>query len=137
MTELHYSYSGILKKIFAIISVIIVSTIISFGQQPAPGGVKGALMWNVTEKTQDINAWWKSMLPGNSSSTLSAKGKLGSINNNHALLFTGDEASAKKTLNLGDVPAFSLFTVCQQKDTLLERIILSVENDASPECSIN
>ncbi|MCD4698255.1 MAG: T9SS type A sorting domain-containing protein [Bacteroidales bacterium] len=133
MIDLQYTYGGIPKKIFAITNAIIFSTLISFGQEPAPGGVKGASLWKVTEETKNIGARWKSRLAGNSSSALSVKGKLGSINSNHALLLTGGEASVNRTINLGAVPAFSLFTVCQQKDTLREKIILSIESDTSAE----
>ncbi|MEE4116645.1 MAG: T9SS type A sorting domain-containing protein [Marinilabiliaceae bacterium] len=133
MSALPYPYASNLKNKLVIIIAIFLISLSSYGQELSPGGVTGARLWKVTEETQGINAGWKSMLPANPGSALSLKGAMGSINNNPALYLNGSEPGLTRTINLGSVPAFSLFTVCQQKDTLLEKIILSIENDSLPE----
>lgn len=97
-----------------------------------PGGVKGAVVWKITEQAKTGEVQWKSnMNSGNIVDTgLLIKGKSRTINNNPALLFN-ERNTINNIINLGKLESFSLFTVCQASDTLPERAILSIENDNS------
>lgn len=100
-------------------------------QQPMPGGVSGASLWKITENNPSEQAQWKSKIKSNPDSGLLVTGKSKVINNNPGLYFNAE--TIDNTLDLGKLATFSLFTVCQETDTLLEKIIVSLENDTAPE----
>jgi hypothetical protein len=103
------------------------------GQKPMPGGVQGACLWEITESMQPGQARWRSYIENPFNNGLTVQGKYGSINNNPALLFPGSAGTINSTLDLGGIPSFSLFTVCQEIDTLSEKVIVSLENDTAAE----
>ncbi len=113
--------------------ILLLSYIPVSGQNSSPGGVKGAVVWEVTEVMKNGQAEWRSRLNDLQDSLLTAKGNIQTINNNPALLFTSSANRTNSTLNLGKLESFSLFTVCQAHDTLKERVIISLENDSAAE----
>jgi len=104
-----------------------------YAQKTMPGGVKGVAVWEITEVTQTGHAKWQSNLYGNPDSTLVIKGNKKTINNNPALVFDAEANPVNNTLNPGSLASFSMFTVCQGIDTLMERVILSIVNDTAAE----
>jgi hypothetical protein len=96
-----------------------------------PGGVKGSLFWEITQNKSSGEVQWKSNLENTSDSGFMITGKSKTINNNPALCF--DAESNNSTLDLGKLTSFSLFTVCQDNDSLTEKVILNIENDTAPE----
>jgi hypothetical protein len=103
------------------------------GQKSLPGGVQGACIWEITEINNTGQAKWISKLKGPADTGLLIKGKNKTINNNPALFFSEGNNTINSTLNLGELASFSLFTVCQENDTLSERVIISLENDTAAE----
>lgn len=104
-----------------------------YAQNIMPGGVQGARVWEITEGTQPGQAQWISKIDSNVNAELIIKGKIKTINNNPALFFSGGTNTINNTLDLGKLTTFSLFTVCQANDTILERVIFSLENDTAAE----
>ena len=104
-----------------------------YGQKTKPGGVQGACVWETTEATYPGQAQWKSRLTNPLDSGLVIKGKIKTINNNPALFFSDGSNTISSTLNLGKLESFSLFTVCQENDSISERVIISLENDTATE----
>lgn len=105
-----------------------------YAQRTIPGGVKGAFIWEITEGTEQGKARWISNLKSIPDSGLIMSGKYGTINNNPALFFSEDANNIlRRTVNLGNLSSFSMFTVCQKIDTLSERAIVSLENDSIAE----
>lgn len=100
-------------------------------QLPMPGGVSNPHIWEITENNLSGQALWKSKLTSTSDTELTITGKGKSINNNAALYF--DAGKITNTLDLGKLETFSLFTICQDDDTLSEKVIVSLENDTTPE----
>ncbi len=120
-----------MKLLFFFIAFIPVITV--YGQRTMPGGVRGASVWQITESTQQGEGRWKSNLENPLDTVFIAKGKIKTINNNPALLFTQGQNTLNSTVNLGNLAAFSLFTVSQEIDTLSEKVIFSLENDTAAE----
>src|SRR6266542_4006803 len=114
-----------------ILIVAIFQCILCKAQQPMPGGVTGAYIWEITENKQSDIAQWKSRLKSTVDTSLVITGKSKSINNNPALYFNA--GAATNTLDLGQLATFTLFTVCQDEDTLSEKILVSVENETAAE----
>jgi hypothetical protein len=104
-----------------------------YSQKIMPGGVQGARIWEVTEFISQVQGRWKSKTGNHSDSGFIAKGNIKTINYNPALLFPNGKNPVYSTLDLGKLAAFSLFTVCQEKDTLNEWEILSIETDTVAE----
>jgi len=90
-------------------------------QVQKPGGVEGSIVWKLTEATSSDGARWKSNIAEDTSSMF-LRGKLTSINSNPAILFNNQTIRANTSLNLGDLKTFSLFTVCQETDSLVEQV---------------
>jgi hypothetical protein len=103
------------------------------GQDKMPGGVRGALIWQITEPVKQNQALWVSRLGNSHDTTIFVRGRIRIINNNPALLFAERPEVLNASINLGELSAFSLFTVCQENDTISERIIFSLENDSAAE----
>lgn len=120
-----------MKQVIFIIAFIPFVTI--YSQQTMPGGVQGACIWEITEGTHPGQSQWKSKLKNTSDTGLIIKGKIKTINSNPALFFSEGTNTLNSTLNLGKLSSFSLFTVCQENDTISERVILSLENDTAAE----
>lgn len=120
-----------MKQVIFIIALIPFFSI--YGQQTMPGGVPGACVWEITEGIQPDQAQWKSKLDSTVNTELVIKGKIKTINNNPALFFSKGTNTINSTLDLGKLATFSLFTVCQGNDTILERVIFSLENDTAAE----
>lgn len=110
--------------------------ITAYAQDKMPGGVHGAGVWEITKVTQSGQSRWEPKLKNRLDSGLSVRGKIKTINNNPALLFSEGPNTKNSTLNLGNLSSFSMFTVCQEIDTLTEKIILSLENDTAPELAL-
>ena len=104
-----------------------------YGQTHLPGGVRGALVWEITESAQSGQAQWKSMLASTADSSFLVRGKVQTINNYPALLFSNGSDPVNSSLNLGKMAEFSLFTVCQESDTASERVIFSLGSDTAAE----
>lgn len=104
-----------------------------YSQEIMPGGVKGAALWEITEVSKNGAGTWESNLPSDSDLKIPAEGSLRTINNNPALLFNAGTGKINSTLNLGKLSSFSMITVCQETDTLREKIIFSLENDTAAE----
>ncbi|HUS86480.1 MAG TPA: T9SS type A sorting domain-containing protein [Bacteroidales bacterium] len=120
-----------MKQVVFIIAFIPFVTI--YSQKTLPGGVKGAIIWEITEGTKPGEAQWISKLNSTLDTGLLVRGKIKTINNNPALFFTEGANTINSTLNLGKLTSFSLFTVCQENDTISERVIISLENDTAAE----
>jgi hypothetical protein len=120
-----------MKLLFFFMAFIPVLTV--QGQRTMPGGVPGAGIWEITESTQQGQGRLKSNLENPSDTVFIAKGKIKTINNNPALLLTQSLNTLNNTVNLGNLSAFSLFTVSQETDTLSEKVIFSLENDTAAE----
>ncbi|HLP72992.1 MAG TPA: T9SS type A sorting domain-containing protein [Bacteroidales bacterium] len=120
-----------MKHIIFIISVLI--PLQAFCQETLPGGVKGASVWQIAGSTQSGISRFRSLVKDTSSPGFNVTGKTRTINNNQALYFSDGANSMNSTLNLGKLRSFSLFTVSQEADTTLEKIIVSVENDSVAE----
>lgn len=103
------------------------------GQDKMPGGVSGARLWEITESSQSGKARWRSMLESASDEEFIIKGDIRTINHNPALLFIGVSDTLSSSLDPGRLSSFTLFTVCQETDTISERVIISVENDTAAE----
>ncbi len=117
-----------------LIYIIIFLPFISIcGQNTMPGGVNGACVWEVAEITKNGLSQFRSVLPGTLIPGFKVVGKTKTINNNPALFFTGGTNTVNSTLDLGKLQSFSLFTVCQETDTISEKIIVSLENDSIAE----
>jgi len=104
-----------------------------YGQEKLPGGVRGARLWDITELAQSGSALWKPVLEHLCDTGFVIKGDVRTINNNPALLFMGGSSPVNSPLNTGTLSSFTLFTVCQEIDTVSEKVILSLENDTSAE----
>jgi hypothetical protein len=104
-----------------------------FSQTHLPGGVRGALVWEVTEPAQSGQAQWKSVLTHPADTGFLVRGKIKTINNYPAVLFSNVTDTAYGTINLGKLEAFSLFTVCQESDTVTERVVFSLGSDTAAE----
>jgi hypothetical protein len=103
----------------------------AFCQTRLPGGVSGALVWEITESLQSGQALWKSMLASTSDTAFHLRGRAQTINSYPALLFSNGTNAVDNTLNLGKMTSFSLFTVCHESDTTSERVIFSIGNDTA------
>jgi hypothetical protein len=114
-----------------ILFIIILPFIVLNAQQPIPGGVSGAYIWEITENKLPDRAQWKSNLKNTPDTSLSISGKSKTINNNPALFLNAN--SINNSLNLGKLASFTMFTVCQDTDTVTEKVIISIENDSAPE----
>ena len=113
--------------------IVFIPFVTIYGQKTKPGGVQGACVWETTEATYPGQAQWKSRLTNPLDSGLVIKGKIKTINNNPALFFSDGTNTINSTLNLGKLVSFSLFTVCQENDSISERVIISLENDTATE----
>jgi len=113
--------------------ILLIPFLTAYGQKSMPGGVSGALVWEITESIQPDLAKWKSKLENNTDTGLVIRGKIKSINHNPALFFNAGNSPVNSSLNLGNLASFTLFTVCQENDTVSERIIFSLENDSAAE----
>jgi hypothetical protein len=98
-------------------------------QNSLPGGLSDPYIWKISESKLPGLAIWRSKLPDTSGTGMIITGKYKSINNNAALYFDGGKIN--NTLDLGRLETFSLFTVCQDDDTLSERVIVSLESDTA------
>lgn len=114
-----------------IIIIVICHFTLLKAQTPSPGGVSKPHIWEITENNLPGKALWKSNLTGTHDTALTGTGKCKSINNNAALYF--DAGKFGNTLDLGKLETFTLFTVCQDDDTLSEKVIVSLESDTSSE----
>jgi hypothetical protein len=115
-----------------LILIIVLSQFMALkAQLPMPGGVANPHIWEITENNLSGQALWKSKLTNTPDTGLTITGKSKSINNNAALYF--DAGKITNTLDLGKLETFSLFTICQDEDTLSENVIVSLENDTTPE----
>ena len=124
-----------MKQVILILVFIPFVTI--YAQKTKPGGVQGACIWEITERTQPGQAQWISKLKSPLDTGLVIKGKIKTINNNPALFFSEGSNTINSTFNLGKLVSFSLFTVCQENDTISERVIISLENDTATEMVLN
>ena len=120
-----------MKQVILILVFIPFVTI--YAQKTKPGGVQGACIWEITERTQPGQAQWISKLKSPLDTGLAIKGKIKTINSNPALFFSEGTNTINSTLNLGKLVSFSLFTVCQGIDTISERVIICLENDTATE----
>jgi hypothetical protein len=102
-------------------------------QKTLPGGVQGVSVWNVTQSQDSLNAQWNPRLKNISNTGLVIAGKGKTMNFNPALTFDSNTIGVEKSLNLGSLKSFSLFTVCQEIDTTNEQAIISIENDTASE----
>lgn len=114
---------------FALSIILIFRLALIYPQELKPGGVQGALVWNVTKATMQGEAQWKSNIKGNNASML-ISGSRAMINNHPAIIFNNKVNSKALTLNLAELKTFSMFTVCQETDSLTEQVIFSLENDS-------
>lgn len=105
-------------------------------QDKMPGGIHGAGAWEITKFINSGQSEWEPKLKSHIDSGLAIKGKTKTINSNPALLFDGGINTMNSTLYLGNLTSFSMFTVCQESDTLAERIIVSLENDTAAELAL-
>ena len=113
-----------------ILSLILLFRLMSvFPQEQRPGGVKGSVVWNITELSGAGQARWKSNIDPGTSETLISGGRA-MINNHPAILFGKNTQSKTLTMNLADLKTFSLFTVCQETDSITEQVIFSLDNDS-------
>lgn len=117
----------------ALLLIFILPCLFSSAQQPAPGGVTGAKLWQVAQNATSGTGRLQPRLKGMPDSSLVISGKAHTMNQNPALLFDATTKGIESTLNLGQLKSFSLFTVCQQQDTAKEQTILSLENDTATE----
>ena len=114
-----------------IIAFFLTSTIQA--QKTLPGGVPGVSVWNVTQSNDSLNAQWKPRLKNVANTGFIITGKSKTMNFNPALTFDSNTIGVEKSLNLGTLKSFSLFTVCQEIDTTNEQAIISIENDTASE----
>ncbi|MBS0012319.1 MAG: T9SS type A sorting domain-containing protein [Bacteroidales bacterium] len=120
-------------KLIVLIILLLLLPVTAHPQEKLPGGVYGACIWEISKGIESGEAKWQSELNNTFNSGLSIRGRLKTINNNPALLFTDGSNTLNNTLNLSDLKLFSFFTVCQENDTLAERVIISLENDSTAE----
>jgi hypothetical protein len=120
-----------MKKFIFIIAFIPFVSISA--QKTFPGGVKGACVWEITETVQDGQSRFVPKSKGISNPGFTVKGKVRTINNNPALYISDNNNNVDRTLDLGRLKSFSLFTICQETDTTMEKIIFSLENDSTAE----
>lgn len=118
-----------IKLVFCLIALLQICPGVS--QTHLPGGVRGALLWEVTQPAQSGQAQWKSVLTLPADTGFLVRGKIQTINNYPALLFSNVTDTAYGTFNLGKLEAFSLLTVCQESDTVAERVVFSLGSDTS------
>lgn len=120
-----------MKKIICIAAFI--PFVYVSAQKTLPGGVKGASVWEITETVKDGQSQFVPKFQSVSNPGFIVNGKARMINNNPALYLSGKNNKADRTLDLGRLKSFSLFTICQETDTTAERIIISLENDSTAE----
>lgn len=118
-----------MKQIICVLSFFLCWQIVA--QQPMPGGVPGASIWEITQPGPNSKAQWKSNLKSSLQSSLSVTGKVQTINSNPAISFNA--ATVNNILPLGKLKTFSLFTICVPDDSLSEKVIISLVNDTAPE----
>jgi hypothetical protein len=121
-----------MKQILLLV-IFLLPVMPSKAQIAAPGGVKGLYMWNTSRPVAGERAVLQSRLYSYVDSAKRISGKACKMNNNPAVLFNGNTQVLDTLLNLNALAGFSLFTVCQQVDTLAEQVIFSMENDTSTE----
>ncbi len=109
--------------------ILIFRLVLVYSQDQKPGGVQGSIIWNITETKSPGEAYWKSNI-ANDTSLLAVGGKKAVINNHPAMVFSNQISKKAITLNLGNLKSFSLFTVCQERDSLTEQVIFSLKNDS-------
>jgi len=100
-----------------------------YSQNKKPGGVDGAVRWNITEFTVSDEAKWMSGLSGDTTS-IRISGNGATINNHPAFLLDSRINTHALTTDLSDLKNFTLFTVCQETDSVAEQVIFSLENDS-------
>lgn len=118
-----------MKKIFFILFFF--PFIKSAAQECLPGGVTGMFLWEVADFPETGKVQWKSRIGYGMDSIRVFDSQHKSINHNPALYI--NEGLKNFSVNLKNLDAFSFFTVCQENDSLTEKVILSLENDTSPE----
>ena len=85
------------------IVLVVISTFLLipvYSQNLKPGGVEGAIVWNITEPTTPSEAHWKSVLADTSS--LIVTGKQAMINKSPAIIFTNQTGRNDISLTLGN-----------------------------------
>jgi hypothetical protein len=120
-----------MKGIIYIIAFIPFVTVCA--QETLPGGIKGVSVWEIAESSQPGMTRFRSALKDTRKQEFNVTGKAKTINNNQALCFSDGANTVNSTLDLGRLQSFSLFTVCQEADTTIEKIIVSLENDSAAE----
>ncbi|HEX2936572.1 MAG TPA: T9SS type A sorting domain-containing protein [Bacteroidales bacterium] len=121
-----------MKQILLLV-IFLFPVMLSKAQLNAPGGVKGLYMWNTSRPISGERAVLQSRIYSSVDSVKIMSGKACKMNNNPAVLFNGNTQVLDTLFNLNALVGFSLFTVCQQVDTLAEQVIFSMENDTSTE----
>ena len=121
-----------MKGIFSLIAIFIPLVTVC-AQETLPGGIKGVSVWEIAEPTQIGISEFRSVLKDTRNQGFNVTGKTKTINNNQALYFSEGTNTLNSTLDLGRLHSFSLFTVSQEADTTLEKIIVSLENDSVAE----
>lgn len=124
-------YTHLAETVLFVLALIASETV--FSQEIRPGGVEGVYLWEMAGIDKNGDGYWKSRLNDNTVSHLFFRRGTGSINNNPALIFSEGVSSINKTINIGNLESFSLFTVCQERDTISEGVILTLENDSVTE----
>ena len=127
----HHGQLVLMKYLISIILLILFVPV--YSQKALPGGVRGADIWQITESTGGNQSQLVTKLQGAQIKGSAVKGRSGKINNNPALYLSGSYNMENQSFDLGRLRSFSLFTVCQESDTLQEKIILSFENDSTAE----
>jgi hypothetical protein len=104
---------------------------VTYAQDTMPGGVKGVRLWNKTKKISENQAKWASALTNAQDTDTLALGTNIPLNFNPAIYFTTGMKAQAQAIDIQSLPAFSIFTVCQQQDTSSEQALLCLENDTS------
>jgi len=120
-----------MKKVVYLIAFIPFVSVCA--QKALPGGVRGAMVWEITAAVKDGQSQFVTKSQDISNQGFTVRGKARMINNNPALILSDKNNNADRTLNLGRLESFSLFTICQETDSTEERIIFSLENDSTAE----
>lgn len=123
-----------MKGIIYIIAFIPFVTVCA--QETLPGGIKGVSIWEIADTEPTGMSRFRSVLKDTRNNGFNVTGKSKPINNNQALYFSEGANTLNSTLDLGRLQSFSLFTVCQEADTTIEKIIVSLENDSTAEMVI-
>jgi hypothetical protein len=117
-----------------LLSILLYPFLFTEAQKTLPGGVKDVLIWQATENDLSNASSWKSKLDNKIDSSLNLSGKLKSINSNPALYIS--PGTLNHAVNLGKISSFSMFTVCQETDSVTEKVLFSLENDTTTETVI-